>query len=51
MDLMDQVLASSTVSKDYSPAIQAALAIGKRTLNRYYSKTDASETYRIAMGT
>jgi hypothetical protein len=33
-----------------SPAIRAALGIAKKTLNRYYSLTDASETYRIAMG-
>jgi hypothetical protein len=33
------------------PAIRAALKLAKRTLNRYYSLTDASETYRVAMGT
>jgi len=32
------------------PAIRAALKLAKRTLNRYYSLTDASETYRVAMG-
>ncbi|KAJ8591967.1 hypothetical protein M405DRAFT_684886, partial [Rhizopogon salebrosus TDB-379] len=31
------------------PAIRAALKLAKRTLNRYYSLTDASETYRVAM--
>lgn len=31
-------------------AIRAALKIAKNTLNRYYSLTDESETYRIAMG-
>jgi hypothetical protein len=31
-------------------AIRAALKIAKNTLNRYYSLTDKSETYRIAMG-
>ena len=34
----------------YSVSIRAALAIGKKTLNRYYNKTDHSEVYRIAMG-
>jgi hypothetical protein len=34
----------------YHPAIRAALTIRKRTLNRYYAKTDASELYRITMG-
>src|SRR6267154_5703803 len=33
------------------PAIRAALKLAKRTLNRYYSLTDASETYHVAMGT
>ena len=33
-----------------NPAIQAAMWIAKKTLNHYYSLTDASETYRIAMG-
>jgi hypothetical protein len=31
-------------------AIRAALEVAKTTLNRYYSLTDTSETYRIAMG-
>jgi len=33
-----------------NPAIQAAMRITKKTLNHYYLLTDASETYRIAMG-
>ena len=37
-------------SWEYSTAIKAAVGLGKRTLNRYYSKTDESEVYRIAMG-
>ena len=32
-----------------NPAIQAAMRIEKKMLNRYYSLTDASETYWIAM--
>ena len=32
------------------PAIRAALKLAKRTLNRYYSLTDTSETYHVAMG-
>ncbi|THU87433.1 hypothetical protein K435DRAFT_584645, partial [Dendrothele bispora CBS 962.96] len=31
------------------PAIHAAVSIAKKTLNRYYDKTDHSEVYRIAM--
>ena len=51
MDLIDEVLATNSISSDYCQAIQAALLLGKRTVNRYYSKTDDSEIYRIAMGT
>ncbi|KIL55103.1 hypothetical protein M378DRAFT_91402 [Amanita muscaria Koide BX008] len=49
MDHIDEALATSIASIDSSHAIWSALSIGKRTLNRYYSKTDYSETYRIAM--
>ena len=50
MDRIDEHLATSAESGDYSAAIRSALAIGKQTLNRYYNKTDHSEVYRIAMG-
>lgn len=50
MDCVDEHLATSAESAGYSSAIRAALAIGKKTLNRYYNKTDQSEVYRIAMG-
>lgn len=50
MDHIDTHLATATQNADYSPSIRAALTIGKRTLNRYYTKTDLSEIYRIAMG-
>jgi hypothetical protein len=32
------------------PAVRAAVEIAKKTLNKYYSLTDDSELYRIAMG-
>lgn len=51
MDHIDAHLAMAAQSAVYSPSIRAALAIGKKTLNRYYNKTDYSEVYRIAMGT
>lgn len=35
---------------DLNPAIHAAIGLGKKTLNQYYSKTDMVEVYRIAMG-
>jgi hypothetical protein len=50
MDHIDEHLATASQNNDYLIAIRAALAIGKRTLNRYYNKTDQSEVYRIAMG-
>ena len=50
MDRIDEHLATSAKNMCYSVAIRSALAIGKRTLNRYYNKTDHSEIYRIAMG-
>lgn len=51
MDHIDEVLATSASDSEYSVSIlQAALAMGKKTPNRYYSKTDFSEVYRIAMG-
>jgi hypothetical protein len=51
MDHIDEHLATAATSPKYSPAIKAALAIGKKTINRYYDKTDHSEVFRIAMGT
>ncbi len=42
---------TATQNGSYSASIRAALAIGKRTLNQYYNKTDHSEVYRIAMST
>lgn len=50
MDRLDEHLATAMISQEYSPAIRAAIRIGKKTLNRYYSKTDHSDLYRIAMG-
>ena len=50
MDCIDEVLATNALDARYSLSIQAALTLGKKTLNRYYSKTDLSEVYRIAMG-
>jgi len=50
MDHIDAQLATATSRRStYSILIRAALAIGKRTLNRYYNKTNHSEVYRIAM--
>ena len=50
MDHINEVLAINALDTWYSLSIQAALTMGKKTLNHYYSKTDLSEVYRIAMG-
>ena len=50
MDHIDAHLATAARHRKYPYAIQAALAIGKKTLNRYYDKTDQSEIFRITMG-
>ena len=47
MDHIDEHLATAAINNKYPLAIKAALAIGKKTLNRYYDKT---EVFRIAMG-
>lgn len=51
MDHIDRVLATNAIENRSGLAVQAALSIGKKTLNHYYSKTDLSNIYRIAMGT
>ncbi len=51
MDHLNEHLALAAISHKYNPAIRAAVAIGKKTLNRYYDWTDYSELYQIVMGT
>ena len=50
MDRMHADLLAACNNKKYSTAIRAALKIGMNLLNKYYSITDNSEVYRIAMG-
>ena len=50
MDHIDSELSASALNESYSPAIRAAASLGKKTLNRYYDKSDETEIYRIAMG-
>ena len=50
MDHLDSHLLNAASNPKYSIAMKAALSIGKKTLNRYYDKTDHSEVFRIAMG-
>jgi hypothetical protein len=49
MDKLDNHLNPAT-NKPYDPAIQAAMKLARKKLNRYYSMTDLSSAYRIAMG-
>ena len=49
MDHIDRCLATATRDDHYKPCIQAAVAMGKKLLNKYYSYTDHLELYCIAM--
>jgi hypothetical protein len=49
MDHIDEQLTTEARDPKYEPAIRASLALGRKTINRYYNKTDDSEVYRIAM--
>ncbi|KAJ3765488.1 hypothetical protein FB446DRAFT_619586, partial [Lentinula raphanica] len=50
MDAMDEVFATGILNnEDLSEPIRHALSIGKKTLDKYYSLTDNSELYCIAM--
>ena len=51
MDKMHAELTTAVENPDYSPALQATLSLGKKVLNKYYSLSDDSEIYWIAMGT
>ena len=51
MDRMHAELVAACKNENYSIAIRAALEIGKNLLNKYYSITDDSEIYRIAIST
>jgi len=49
MDLIGQEFTTNSLDKAYEPAIRVVLNVAKKTLNRYYTKTDQSEVYHIAM--
>jgi len=51
IDHLDEHLALIATSPKYGQAIKAAVALGKKTLNRYYDHTDHSKVYQIAMST
>ncbi|KAF8547339.1 hypothetical protein OG21DRAFT_1425032 [Imleria badia] len=49
MDLINGQLTKYSHNASLSPAICAGVSMAKHTLNHYYSLTDSSEVYRIAM--
>lgn len=49
MDHIDESLTTYSINNKYCPAIRSACALAKKTLNRYYSKTDDSVMYRICL--
>ena len=51
MDHIDNVFTNGMLpSSKNNIAIRVAIEVAKKTLNRYYSLTDFSELYRIAIG-
>ena len=49
MDHIDQVLSTYSRNKSFLPSIRSGVSLAQETLNHYYSRTDQSEVYRIAM--
>ncbi|TEB28014.1 hypothetical protein FA13DRAFT_1633689 [Coprinellus micaceus] len=51
MDHIDEVLTTQAIDTNNAllPSIRAACSLARKTLNRYYERTDLSEMYRIAM--
>ncbi|KAG2057667.1 hypothetical protein BDR06DRAFT_838264, partial [Suillus hirtellus] len=50
MDMIDRKLTTDSITCTYELAIRASLGLANKTLNHYYSMTDWSEVYQIAMG-
>ncbi|KAJ3756098.1 hypothetical protein EV360DRAFT_27865, partial [Lentinula raphanica] len=50
MDIIDESFASGIVNdKDLSAPVRHALTVGKKTLNKYYERTNDSHIYRMAI--
>ncbi|KAF9510259.1 hypothetical protein BS47DRAFT_1300392, partial [Hydnum rufescens UP504] len=49
MDSIDSALSLSNTEKKYNDSICLSVSLARQTLNRYYSKTDTSDTYQVAM--
>jgi hypothetical protein len=50
MDEIDKRFGKISHDLTFDKAIRSALRLAKGTLNKYYSLTNSSEAYRIAMG-
>ena len=50
MGYMNDQLTAHASNLKLSPAIHASIGLAKKTLNKYYSLSDLSEVYHIAMG-
>ncbi|KIK77116.1 hypothetical protein PAXRUDRAFT_167770, partial [Paxillus rubicundulus Ve08.2h10] len=50
MDHIEKHLMTYVCNKSYFQSICSAISLTKATLNCYYSQTDSSKVYRIAMG-
>ncbi|TFK59205.1 hypothetical protein BDN72DRAFT_752156, partial [Pluteus cervinus] len=49
IDTVDEKFTNAIRDEKVNPAIRSAIILAKRTLNKYYSLTDQSSAYRIAM--
>ncbi|KAF8978261.1 hypothetical protein BDQ17DRAFT_1220600, partial [Cyathus striatus] len=49
MDIINDCLTTAAINPELPLAICTSAGLAKKTLNRYYSQTDESETYCIAM--
>lgn len=49
MDRIDALLTDAPV-EPLSPSVKKALKFARKSINKYYAKTDLSNVYRIAMG-
>ena len=49
MDEIDKRFTNIIRDPSFDKAIQSGMRLAKATLNKYYSLTDSSEAYRIAM--
>ena len=49
MNILDEFLTTQSIDSNLKRSVRATCSLAKQTLNRYYSKTDLSDLYCIAM--